>query len=250
MLPPLGTKTLVLNDNYMPLAAVPWKKSLKRLMADSICDRCNGRGKTRHGKCPDCGGLRRLPRAVLVSSYEQYPIKTGKVGVVYYPPAVIASQHHVNRAYNKAPYSRDNVFKRDNYTCQYCGTQKKDLKEGNPLEIEHVVPRSRWNGNGTATCWANIVTSCLKCNRSKADFFLARDEDEASQSELHVHMPLFKVINGQKVEYKRPKQPSTLEIGLGFSPYDPKLPEQWKPYVLSMLSEKERKYLQGSPVKA
>lgn len=241
MLPSPGTKTLVLNDNYMPLAAVPWKKSLKRLMAESVCDRCNGKGRLRSGICPDCGGQRVLPRAVLVAEYSQYPIKT--MNGPYYPPAVIANQHHVNRTYRKAPYSRTNVFKRDNYTCQYCGLCKRELDDSNPLEIEHVVPRSRWNGIGSPTCWTNIVAACLVCNRKKADFFLARDQNEASISAMHIYMPLFKVLNGQRIEYKRPKQPSTMEIGLGFSPYDPDLPEQWKPYVLPMLSEKERKLM-------
>ena len=247
MLPPIGTKTLVLNDNYLPLAAVPWKKSLKRLLAESVCDRCSGRGRVRGGTCPDCGGQRILPRAIMVAGYEEYPIKTGRDEFI--PPAVIANQHHVSRSYRKAPYSRTNVFKRDNYTCQYCGRSKRELGESNPLEIEHVVPRSRWNGGGTPTCWTNCVAACLECNRRKADYFLAHDKDEAATSAIHIYMPLFKVINGQKVTYKKPKQPSTMEIGLGFSPYDPDLPEQWKPYVLPMLSEKERKLMQ-TPVSA
>ena len=33
--------------------------------------------------------------------------------------------------------SRKNIFKRDNYTCQYCGI------ESNQLTIDHVVPRQK-----------------------------------------------------------------------------------------------------------
>jgi 5-methylcytosine-specific restriction endonuclease McrA len=51
------------------------------------------------------------------------------------------------------------VFKRDNYICQYCG------KAGGKLEADHVIPFSK-GGKDTIE---NLVTSCQKCNRQKRD---------------------------------------------------------------------------------
>lgn len=68
--------------------------------------------------------------------------------------------------YDKLPrlevrFTRRNVFVRDNFTCQYCA---RVLPE-NQLNLDHVVPRDK----GGRTTWANIVTSCVKCNSRKAN---------------------------------------------------------------------------------
>lgn len=54
---------------------------------------------------------------------------------------------------------REKVFKRDNYTCRYCGN-----KEG-PLHADHVYPFSR----GGETSINNMVTSCESCNLKKSN---------------------------------------------------------------------------------
>ncbi len=69
-------------------------------------------------------------------------------------------------AYDRLPtaavsFSRRNVFKRDHYTCQYCGAQPGSEE----LSIDHVVPRSR----GGASSWENCVLACIACNKRKAD---------------------------------------------------------------------------------
>lgn len=51
------------------------------------------------------------------------------------------------------------VFKRDNYTCQYCG------KVGGILEVDHIIPFSK----GGKDTMDNLTTSCRKCNRKKKD---------------------------------------------------------------------------------
>jgi 5-methylcytosine-specific restriction endonuclease McrA len=63
-------------------------------------------------------------------------------------------------------FSRKNLFIRDNYTCQYC-FERKDI---NKLTYDHVIPKSRWIKNiGSPTCWTNIVTACVDCNRKKGN---------------------------------------------------------------------------------
>ena len=54
--------------------------------------------------------------------------------------------------------TRLEIFKRDNYTCQYCG------KETRHLTLDHVMPRFR---KGPHT-WENVVSACMPCNREKA----------------------------------------------------------------------------------
>ena len=54
---------------------------------------------------------------------------------------------------------RERIFKRDNYTCAYCG------ERGKKLECDHVIPVSR----GGCHEDHNLVTACFKCNRSKRD---------------------------------------------------------------------------------
>jgi 5-methylcytosine-specific restriction endonuclease McrA len=69
-------------------------------------------------------------------------------------------------AYDKLPsaavsFSRRNIFKRDHYTCQYCGAQPGSEE----LSIDHVIPRSR----GGQSSWENCVLSCIACNKRKGD---------------------------------------------------------------------------------
>lgn len=57
--------------------------------------------------------------------------------------------------------TRFEIFKRDNFTCQYCGRTSEDVI----LEIDHVVPVSKGGTNDEM----NLVTACFDCNRGKSD---------------------------------------------------------------------------------
>ncbi|MEL6199683.1 MAG: HNH endonuclease, partial [Pseudomonadota bacterium] len=61
------------------------------------------------------------------------------------------------------------LFRRDDYTCLYCGEQFWEFD----LTRDHVIPVSR----GGADSWDNVVTACRACNQRKADRSL--DECEA-----------------------------------------------------------------------
>jgi 5-methylcytosine-specific restriction endonuclease McrA len=58
-------------------------------------------------------------------------------------------------------FSRRNIFKRDRFTCQYCGAQPGSEE----LTLDHVIPRSQ----GGESRWENCVLACLACNKRKAD---------------------------------------------------------------------------------
>lgn len=54
---------------------------------------------------------------------------------------------------------RFEVFKRDSFTCQYCGRKAPDIV----LHIEHITPVSK----GGKNTLMNLVTSCVECNMGK-----------------------------------------------------------------------------------
>lgn len=57
------------------------------------------------------------------------------------------------------PKMRFEVFKRDDFTCQYCGRKTPKVI----LECDHVVPRAE----GGLDEIENLITSCFECNRGK-----------------------------------------------------------------------------------
>lgn len=72
----------------------------------------------------------------------------------------------VLQAYNRMPrsrirFSRNNVYLRDDFTCQFCNVRFTRSS----LNLDHVIPRAQ----GGRTCWENVVCSCIKCNTTKAD---------------------------------------------------------------------------------
>jgi 5-methylcytosine-specific restriction endonuclease McrA len=60
-------------------------------------------------------------------------------------------------------FSRQNLYLRDLFQCQYCG----DTFAGKHLTIDHVKPRS----HGGKTSWDNCVTACKDCNSNKGSKF-------------------------------------------------------------------------------
>ena len=56
--------------------------------------------------------------------------------------------------------TRFEVFKRDSFTCQYCGAKAPDAI----LEIDHLNPVKHGGDNDLL----NLITSCFVCNRGKS----------------------------------------------------------------------------------
>lgn len=76
-------------------------------------------------------------------------------------PRVIRLNYQVAVPHTELPFSRENIFIRDEFTCQYCG-RKFSYDE---LTLDHVYPKSRLGPD----IWENIVTCCKECNQFKAD---------------------------------------------------------------------------------
>lgn len=79
-------------------------------------------------------------------------------------PAVIRLVRYVHVPHRfRRQVTNTFLFARDNYTCQYCGRHKHELRGRQFLTRDHVLPVSRGGGNG----WGNVVTSCSPCNNRK-----------------------------------------------------------------------------------
>lgn len=96
---------------------------------------------------------------------EEAFIRTTTSGLIRVPEVIMVPTY--DKTFNQtAKFSRNAIYKRDSYTCQYCGAQPGPGE----LSIDHVLPKSK----GGLTTWENCVISCLKCNTRKADKTLAQ----------------------------------------------------------------------------
>ncbi len=126
---------LVLNADYRPLSYLPlslwsWQDAIKAAYMD---------------------------RVTIVAEYER---------VVHSPsteiriPSVVVLKDYVKPAKSTA-FTRFNLFLRDEFTCQYCGSKGE-------MTFDHVVPRAR----GGKTVWENVVAACGPCNLRKGSKLL------------------------------------------------------------------------------
>ena len=68
---------------------------------------------------------------------------------------------------------RFEVFKRDQFKCQYCGSSAPEVL----LQIDHMNPVA----NGGTNDVINLITACLACNSGKSDKLLSDDTTVSKQ---------------------------------------------------------------------
>jgi 5-methylcytosine-specific restriction endonuclease McrA len=91
-------------------------------------------------------------------------------------PSVIRLPYLIKRPFRSVrKLNRVEIFHRDQYTCQYCGKQTRQLT------LDHVIPRYR----GGQHTWENVVSACAACNRRKA----GRTPEEANMKLKKVPAP-------------------------------------------------------------
>lgn len=126
------SKVLLLSNDCEPLNITSWKRAVVLLI----------KGKAEYVE--------------KINQIDDY-IKIGE----YYIPKTIKLTYEMAIPDLELPFSRENIYSRDDYKCQYCGKKF----ESEELTLDHVFPKSR----GGATSWENIVTCCKHCNSKKAD---------------------------------------------------------------------------------
>ena len=118
---------LVLNANFEPINICSTRRAMGLLLTGKADMVVNGRGYIRTIK-------ELLPR-----------------------PSVIRLESQIHRPRPHVKLTRREVFRRDNYTCQYCG------KHDGGLTVDHVLPRHL----GGQHIWTNVVAACPSCNHRK-----------------------------------------------------------------------------------
>ena len=83
---------------------------------------------------------------------------------------------------------RFEVFKRDSFTCQYCGRMAPDVI----LEVDHINPVA----NGGENEIMNLVTSCFDCNRGKGK------REISDSSVIKIQQEQLKELNEKRLQLK------------------------------------------------
>jgi 5-methylcytosine-specific restriction endonuclease McrA len=148
----LERPTLVLNKLWSPIRTAPVKEAIG-LVAKGAARVIEPETFATH----DLRSWNDVSR--LQAKVEDAVIRSPRL--VLLPPEVILLTAYEGRGAKNVVFSRKNLFKRDRYTCQYCGVQPGPEE----LTIDHVVPRSA----GGKSAWENCVLACVECNKRKAD---------------------------------------------------------------------------------
>lgn len=122
--------TLVLNADYRPLSYYPlslwpWQDAIKAVY---------------------------LERVNIVAEYDH--VARSQRAVIRIPSVVVLKDYV--KPQKKVAFTRFNLFLRDEFRCQYCGSP-------HDLTFDHVIPRVR----GGVTSWENVVAACSPCNLRK-----------------------------------------------------------------------------------
>ena len=123
----LSLPVLVLNANYEPLNVCSTRRAVTLYLSGKAEMLQNGRGviKTVNRSIPQ--------------------------------PSIIRLGYMIKRPRPTVRLTKKEVFRRDHYSCQYCGARTHSLT------LDHVNPRSR----GGEHTWTNLVTACPECNVKK-----------------------------------------------------------------------------------
>jgi 5-methylcytosine-specific restriction endonuclease McrA len=106
----------------------------------------------------------RVRRAIVLILQDKAEVIEDNSSVIRSPsfsmisPSVVRLAHMVKRPRPQVRLTRRRVFIRDQYTCQYCGRQTREVT------LDHVLPRYM----GGEHSWDNVVTACKACNQQKA----------------------------------------------------------------------------------
>mgnify|MGYP001793998320 CR=1 FL=1 len=131
----LQQQIVVFSCSYLPLARVNIKRAITLLVAGHA-------------------------EPLELDNHPGWVVRSPSV-VLQVPMHIRLTRSDPKRQWKLPPVSRREVFRRDNHTCQYCGSKKR-------LTLDHVLPRSK----GGLHTWENVTTACAPCNSRKGDRLL------------------------------------------------------------------------------
>lgn len=155
----MNEPVLLLNANFEPLNVCTTRRAIGLVLKGKAELLLNGRGYIRTVR-------------------KQYP-----------RPSVIRLGYMIKRPRPRVRLSKREIFRRDDHSCQYCGSRS------GRLTVDHIMPRHR----GGEHNWLNLVTACPSCNLKKggrtldeAHMALRRKPREPRASALYLygaHLP-------------------------------------------------------------
>ena len=174
-------RALVLNSSYQPVKLVSWQRAILLWFQGEV----------------EVLEYHPSDQVTVRSAREEFQV-----------PSVLRLKRFINhRRFTRVKFCRENVYRRDDYRCQYCGVEFS-VKE---LTLDHVVPASKKGRKD----WTNMVTACRKCNHRKAN-----------RTPLAAGMPL---LSEPRVPNWLPPIQASLRLD--------SLPESWKVYLSGMMDE-------------
>lgn len=128
--------TLLLNSDgapvsLLPLSTISWKEAVSYLIAN---------------------------KAVALEYYHDWIIHSQRWSTPV--PAVMMLKDYQKKKLT-VRYSKNNVFLRDEFKCQYCGISV----DKNKATLDHILPLS----HGGKSSWENTTTACSPCNSRKGN---------------------------------------------------------------------------------
>ena len=118
-------------SNFLPLSVVDWQTTIRLMCLDKVRP---------------------------VHLYEDRWIRSPKLSIQL-PAVVVTTDSFVKKQTEKFRFSRQLLFLRDLYQCQYCGEQFSHRE----LTVDHVLPKCQGGKSG----WMNSVSACHPCNHHK-----------------------------------------------------------------------------------
>jgi len=117
--------------SVLPLSVISWEESIRYLVSD---------------------------KATVLEWYDDWIVHSATWETPV--PAVMILKEYQKKK-TSVRFSKQNVFLRDLFTCQYCG----DDVTGKSATLDHVLPTS----HGGKTIYENCVCACARCNANKGN---------------------------------------------------------------------------------
>ena len=127
---------LVLNTDgspvsMLPLSVITWQEAIRYMVLD---------------------------KAIVLEWHDDWVVRSARWSTPV--PAVIMVKEYM-KPKTGVRYSKQNVFLRDGFKCQYCGTEVNKKT----ATLDHVVPTS----HGGKSTFENATTACSPCNANKGN---------------------------------------------------------------------------------